>query len=1383
MSTTTNLYTVTVGAHSISTIKSGVVAVGPTTEVFTAGVFTNPVGSDDVCCGDCHVLYPVVQVYYWPVNNTKNTWCLEYLTGSNTLSLDNVVVSSSGSSASSTNKHAVLTYLPKVPSFAGFQQQVSQKRSSGTAPSATTASTSSGGGPDPIPPGGFGVVPPQKRGMPITARAALPTHQPLHQRHQTLLPRKFIPLNDSFLHLLGGDASTFVSPSVYVVFTSVYARDSCGLVGKEFHSLTYAYAESQLSSIDPVLATTAPYNFADLPCPPSSWINDEIPNPLRGHTAMLADRINSYHPNILGPESSLKALDPAWSTCSIVPVGNGYDPPRILTPGQVMASNTDSLPIINFPKKAPVPKKAPLNLQLGPVEAAPSYKALPPSPAPLASPAPVASPVPLASPAPLDSPAPLASPAPLDSPAPLASPAALASPVPVAAPVNPAPTPISSTTDAPVVFQGQTITPNAAPINVQGTSVGVSGGSVYVGSSSAPVPQVKLEQPSSSQPVVAGGLTLTPAPTVNSNAAPPAPVTVGGLTFSAPQSQTPVKLAANPQPQPVVTNGVTYAPVNNQPSATPVTAGGMTLTPVQTSLNQNPGQTNQSPEKQVVNQPASPSVINGQTYTPVQQPPPTVIGGQSYTPVANQVQNPTVINGQTYAPVSTNGASNNGVINNGNPAPVNLDSMKAVTAAPAGSSIVENGVTYAPAPAGSPAPTPLGVVGGQTITGGASSAVVDGNTLHPGGAPITVAGTPLSLGSSALMIGTSSVPLPAAPGDTSLGTVGGQTISGDANHAVINGQTIIPGGAPVTVAGTPVSLGNKNLVIGTNSVALPAAQNSNGVSSPTSLGNVGGQVVSADASSAVIDGQTLKPGAPSVTIAGTPVSMGTSALVIGTNSIPLPAANAAQTPTSLGNVGGQVVSGDASSAVVDGQTITPGGPPVMISGTPVSLGSSAIVIGTNTVALPTTGPGGLSGLTQAGPSAFSIDGQTVTNGGAPITVSGTRISLGPSGLVVGSSTVPLTAPASLNTGAGAHPVFSIDGTAVTLGGPAITVSGTRVSLGSNGVVIGSQTISLPSSSALTVGDQTFTPNAKGFSIDGTTITPGGPAVMISGTAVSLLSNSELVVGSSTMALPAAPTNPILSVDGQTFTAIPGSNGGYAIDGTTVHPGDAPITVSGTAISLNPSGSLIIGSSTIALASGDANGPLTAGGETFTPLGSTAVSIDGTVLSLSGPALTDKGTVISLASGGLVVGSSTYAYATPASNIATATNGAIAGQPAASPSIFSIDGMTFTAYPSGLVVGGAEVFQGSGSITVEGTPISLGSSDLVIGSSTIPIASVSGLGPAISGGAAPSPTGSAGPSKTGSKPLKGAAGKLQGPMIEAMMCMVMMIVGFTGAGIV
>ena len=73
---------------------------------------------------------------------------------------------------------------------------------------------------------------------------------------------------------------------------------------------------------------------------------------------------------------------------------------------------------------------------------------------------------------------------------------------------------------------------------------------------------------------------------------------------------------------------------------------------------------------------------------------------------------------------------------------------------------------------------------------------------------------------------------------------------------------------------------------------------------------------------------------------------------------------------------------------------------------------------------------------------------------------------------------------------------------------------------------------------------------------------------------------------------------------------------------------------------------------------------------------------------------------------------------------------------ASPSVFVIASQTFTAYPSGLAIADTEVFQGSTAITVSGTTISLGRSDIVIGTSTVPFASITGLGAALSSGLVP-----------------------------------------------
>ncbi|KAM0803801.1 hypothetical protein BDR22DRAFT_697890 [Usnea florida] len=173
-------------------------------------------------------------------------------------------------------------------------------------------------------------------------------------------------------------------------------------------------------------------------------------------------------------------------------------------------------------------------------------------------------------------------------------------------------------------------------------------------------------------------------------------------------------------------------------------------------------------------------------------------------------------------------------------------------------------------------------------------------------------------------------------------------------------------------------------------------------------------------------------------------------------------------------------------------------------------------------------------------------------------------------------------------------------------------------------------------------------------------------------------------------------------------------------------------------------SLTLPSSTSSLA-------LPVASKAFVPLGSTVVSVNGTNLSSSGPATMDDRSIISLASGGLVIGSSTFPPTTPSPTTAITTNNTTIAPTSvfatmssqfiipASPSTFIIASQTFTAYPSGLAIAGTEVFQGSTAITVSGTAISLGRSDIVIGTSTVPFASITGLGAALSSGLVPTVT--------------------------------------------
>ena len=241
-----------------------------------------------------------------------------------------------------------------------------------------------------------------------------------------------------------------------------------------------------------------------------------------------------------------------------------------------------------------------------------------------------------------------------------------------------------------------------------------------------------------------------------------------------------------------------------------------------------------------------------------------------------------------------------------------------------------------------------------------------------------------------------------------------------------------------------------------------------------------------------------------------------------------------------------------------------------------------------------------------------------------------------------------------------------------------------------------------------------------IAVDGQTLTQGAPSLTISPSIPVIFGPSNLVIGTNTIPIrpqDEAPPPSILNLaGGQSLTQVLNNPNAYLISSTTLLPGSPPAIISGTSYSLAQSGALIVGSSTIPLAtagSNAANGVLTAGSKAFMPLGSTAVAVNGATLSLNGPEIKDHGTVLSLGSGGLVVGASTYAFATPApSAAATAQQFPIT-------TILSAGGQTFTANPSGFSIADTTLSPGSPALTISGTLISLGTSGiLTIDSSTI-----------------------------------------------------------------
>ena len=258
---------------------------------------------------------------------------------------------------------------------------------------------------------------------------------------------------------------------------------------------------------------------------------------------------------------------------------------------------------------------------------------------------------------------------------------------------------------------------------------------------------------------------------------------------------------------------------------------------------------------------------------------------------------------------------------------------------------------------------------------------------------------------------------------------------------------------------------------------------------------------------------------------------------------------------------GQNLVPNPSGMVIGGSTLLPGGSAVTISNTFLSLGSSGIfVVGSSTMLLPTQPeppsfpPSATKAMTVASqsfipnPSAFSIAGTTISAGGPAVTVSGTVISLGPSGaLAIGSSTTNLLAP------------------------------------------VGQTYTTVAAGQKITLLNSNLNPAALSAIIAGKTISAGGPAVTVDGTTISVQPTGALIVGSSTIPLLIAPQSTFSSdatIDGFNVEVEPSV---AVVDGVTMTPGAAGVTISGKLVSLEIGGSTLdIGTDRFAL-------PMSAGG--------------------------------------------------------------------------------------------------------------------------------------------------------------------------------------------
>ena len=436
----------------------------------------------------------------------------------------------------------------------------------------------------------------------------------------------------------------------------------------------------------------------------------------------------------------------------------------------------------------------------------------------------------------------------------------------------------------------------------------------------------------------------------------------------------------------------------------------------------------------------------------------------------------------------------------------------------------------------------------------------------------------------------------------------------DAPTQTVVGSGLSPNGVPEgnLPANSP---GLGGLIMGAFGPGPPIDQAPSNVLQPdAAILTVGDQTFTPSKGGFDIAGTAVLPGSAPITIAGTPVSLNPSGEVfVGGSKVHLPQQDSENLPPQTFMVGGEQFSPAVTGFLIAGSQVLPASPPVYISGTPVSLGTSGVlVIGSSSVDL----------VSQIrAPDTFKIGGEIIT--------------ADPTG-------------------------FYVHGTQILPGSPPVYFSGTPFSLGTSGIlVIGSSTINLPAHTpapnAFNVFGQTFTADPTGFSVAGSQVLPGGSAVIIAGTTLSLHPSGVLDLGGASINLASqVPSADSINVGGQTFTANPS---GFQIDGSSVLPGGSPVTISGTRLSLDASGELHVGTSSVDLVPFQTATPgvFTVEGLTFTAGASSAVAVDGVTLTPGGPATTISGERISLGvNGRLVVGSDTVAVPNGAeSGISTA----------------------------------------------------------------------------------------------------------------------------------
>ena len=246
----------------------------------------------------------------------------------------------------------------------------------------------------------------------------------------------------------------------------------------------------------------------------------------------------------------------------------------------------------------------------------------------------------------------------------------------------------------------------------------------------------------------------------------------------------------------------------------------------------------------------------------------------------------------------------------------------------------------------------------------------------------------------------------------------------------------------------------------------------------------------------------------------------------------------------------------------------------------------------------------------------------------------------------------------------------------------------------------------PAPTTMQIAGHSVAVNPSGINVDGSQIQPGDFPVSVSG-GEAIIQGNSIVIGSQIAHLGLPPLPPITSINGHVVKALPSD---VLVDNNLLTPGGVPLTISGTAVSLDGSGHLYFGGIGYQIpAATSAIGSKLSNGAVVVPIPG-GVSLLGTSLTAGGPGITLSGASVSLdASNNLIFDGTAHIIPT------------MDGYSWSPGQITTVNGQTLTELPNGVCISGTTIAPGAPSIIVSGTIMSLAKHVLIIGETTVPIA--------------------------------------------------------------